>query len=117
MIPRIASSLSGLIAQERKVATTAHNVANVDTDGFKKSRLLLEEGPRGGVSTRSETVNSPGPLAVEQTAAGERLVEQSNVDLAEEMPSLVLARRAYQANVKVVQTEDEMLGALLDIKG
>ena len=117
MISAVSASLSGLSAQQRKVETTAHNVANVETDGFEKTRLTLEEGPQGGVTSRVETVTTPGPLALELTAEGERLVERSNVDLTEEIPSLVLARRAYEADVKVIQTEDEMVGSLLDIKG
>ncbi len=115
-ISGLFSSLSGMAAQERKVAATAHNVANVDTDGFKATRVVLEEAEAGGVVARAGTVDTPGPLALEQTAGGERLVELSNVDLTVEMPALLLARRAYQANVKVAQAGDEMLGTLLDIK-
>ncbi len=117
MISTISTSLSGLVAQQQKVAATAHNVANVETDGFKKTRLTLEEGEQGGVVARAEIVDSPGPVVLEETAEGLQPVEQSNVDLTEEIPSLVVARRAYQANVKVIQTEDEMVGSLLDIKG
>ena len=43
-------------------------------------------------------------------------VEQSNVDLGQELPSLMLSKRYFQANLKIIQTEDEMLGSLLDIK-
>lgn len=37
-------------------------------------------------------------------------LEASNVKLVEEMVNLVVAQRAYEANVKVVQASDEMLG-------
>jgi flagellar hook protein FlgE len=42
--------------------------------------------------------------------------ELSNVDLAVEIPSMLLTRRFFQANIKMIQAGDEMLGSLLDIK-
>ncbi|MBU0728243.1 MAG: flagellar hook protein FlgE [Proteobacteria bacterium] len=44
-------------------------------------------------------------------------LEQSNVELAEELPNLMITKRSFQANLKVLKAEDEMLGSLLDIKG
>ncbi|MFU8818821.1 MAG: flagellar basal body rod C-terminal domain-containing protein [Desulfurivibrio sp.] len=117
MVSGIHSALSGLVALQKKTAATAHNTANVNTDGYKKVRVTLAETtPAGGVAARAEVIDTPGPLVQEQTAAGSELVEQSNVDLAEELPNLMLSRRYYQANLKVVQTENERLGYLLDIK-
>lgn len=37
-------------------------------------------------------------------------LEGSNVRLVEEMVNLMVAQRAYEASVKVVQAADEMLG-------
>ena len=42
--------------------------------------------------------------------------EMSNVDLAVELPSMMLTQRFFQANIKMIQINDEMLGSLLDIK-
>jgi flagellar basal-body rod protein FlgC len=41
--------------------------------------------------------------------------ETSNVDLSEELPNLMIAKRGYQANIKAIQTQEKMLGSLLDI--
>ncbi len=117
MISSINTSLSGLLAQQKKVDATAHNVANVETDGFKKSRVTLNEGENDGVSASVTQIDTPGPMVLEQTGGGEEMVEKSNVELTEEIPDLVVARRSYQANLKVIQTQDEMIGSLLDIKG
>ncbi len=38
------------------------------------------------------------------------VLEESNVDLAEEMTKAIEAQRAYQMSIKVLQTADEMLG-------
>ncbi len=43
-------------------------------------------------------------------------VEGSNVDIAEEMVNTLLAKRMYEANVKVVETSSKMMESLLDIK-
>jgi flagellar basal-body rod protein FlgG len=37
-------------------------------------------------------------------------IEQSNVKLVDEMVNLMMAQRAYEMNVKVIQAADEMLG-------
>jgi len=39
-------------------------------------------------------------------------LEGSNVKMVEEMVNLMIAQRAYEANVKVVQASDEMLGMI-----
>ncbi len=117
MVSGIQAALSGLAALQKKTAATAHNTANIDTDGYKKVRVNLSETtPPGGVEAKTEVVTTPGPLVQEQTASGPELVEQSNVELSEELPNLMLSRRYFQANLKVVQTEDERLGHLLNIK-
>ncbi len=116
MISGIHSALSGLTAIQKKVESNAHNVANIETDGFKKTKVTLHEAEPQGVEAKVEQVNTQGPLVLEQTPKGEELVEKSNVELSEELPSLMLSRRFFQANLKTVQIEEEMLGSLLDIK-
>jgi flagellar hook protein FlgE len=43
--------------------------------------------------------------------------ELSNVDLTEEMTEMIVTQHGYTANLKSIETEDEMLGAALDIVG
>ncbi len=117
MLMGIDSGLSALMAIQTRVQSTANNTANVNTEGFKKTRVTFSEGAGQTVSANVQTVNTPGPLVSEPTQNGEALVEQSNVDLAEELPTMMIDRRAFEANIKMVQTQDEMLGSLLDIKG
>ena len=52
MIHPLDASRSALRAFSQKTNVIANNVANVNTDGFKKSRTTLEEGPTGGVNAR-----------------------------------------------------------------
>jgi hypothetical protein len=49
MISAIHTALSGLTAFAKQIEVVAHNVANVNTDGFKKSKTEFVEIPNGGV--------------------------------------------------------------------
>ena len=116
MINGISTSLSGLTSLQKKNESIANNVANINTDGFKKTRVTLQEEVPQGVTTNTSMVDNPGPLALEQTPEGETLVEKSNVEVSEEIPQQLMTRRLFQANIKTIQVYDEMLGNLLDIK-
>ena len=72
--------------------------------------LYLETARSGAVSTGSPGSNGLGPIV-------SHALEHSNVDLAREITGTLPLQRGYEANLKVIQTEDEMLGNLLDIKG
>ena len=97
------------------MGVAANNVANVNTDGFKKSRATMKEGANGGVEVAVDRVNTPGHRY--QELQGDQLVERetSNVNLEEELPDVMVTKRTYEANLKVLQTRDKMLGSTLDI--
>lgn len=111
----VNSSLSALRAYATKMAVSANNVANWQSEGFKKSRALLLEGPGGSVEVHIDRVNTPGPIV--QDIEDDQYVakEMSNVDLGEEVPQTILTQRGYEANLTMVRVSDEMLGSLLDI--
>ena len=56
-----------------------------------------------------------GPLVPVEEDGKTVLKETSNVELAQEIPQASLTKRYYQANLAVLDEEDEMLGTLLDI--
>ena len=99
------------------MGVTANNIANVNTDEFKKSRAPMKEGANGNVEVEVSKVNTPGHLY--QELDGDQMVakETSNVNLEEEIPNLMVTQRTYEANLKVLQTRDKMLGTTLDILG
>ena len=117
MLSGISLGLSALKAIQTRTQSTANNTANVNTDGFKKTRVTMVEAVPQGVTTNVQRMDTPGPMVYEPTQEGEVLVEKSNVDLTEELPQMLIDRRAFQANIKTIQAQDEMLGSLLDIKG
>jgi flagellar hook protein FlgE len=52
-------------------------------------------------------------MIYEQTNKGMELIEQSNVDIAQELPEMSINAQMYKANLKTLQAADEMLGSLL----
>jgi flagellar hook protein FlgE len=43
-------------------------------------------------------------------------LEQSNVDLAQEFTSMMLAQTGFQANARTIQTSDQMLQELVNMR-
>jgi flagellar basal-body rod protein FlgC len=117
MIPSINSAISALQAYKSKLRVTANNIANANTVDFKKSRATLREGTNSEVKVNIQRVNTPGFRYKEFEE--DQLVEKesSNVNLEEEIPDIIVTQRTYEANLKVLQTQNEMLGSVLDIMG
>ena len=117
MISSVNSTISALQAYKTRLGVTADNIANANTDEFKKSRATLKEGTNGDVQVDITRVNTPGHR--HQEMEGDQLVEKesSNVNLEEEVPEMMITQRTYEANLKVLQTQNRMLGTLLDITG
>ncbi len=107
---------TALDAFGKKVDVTANNIANANTDGFKKSRAILQEGNPSGVIVSISKVDSPG-APIPANDENQEMHEFSNVNIAEEMVNLTTTQHAYQANLKSLKTEDEMLGSLFDSLG
>lgn len=115
MLSAVNSTISALQAYKTQLDVTANNVANINTDNYKKSRVNLKEGKNGDVQATIKQDNTPGLRY--QELEGDRMVEKetSNVDLAEEFPQMMVTQHAYKANMKVLQARDQMLGVTLDI--
>ena len=110
----INTVISSIKAHERKLGVTADNVANVNTNGFKRHRAVLQEGPAGDVrvNVRKDTTPAPeDPLAPDAPDVEKEL---SNVDLVDEMTSLVPTTVGYKVNMKIIRARDEMIVNLLD---
>ena len=93
----ISPSLSALQASGQSVALSANNIANVNTPGYRARSLAQAGGP---------VVASQAPL----------VPGGSNVDPASEALNLETQGLGYQANLKVLKTQDKMLGSALDMQ-
>jgi len=116
MMAGIQSALSGLQAFAAKIGNNAHNVANMNTEKFKKDSVVLSSQSPQGVRATVQPAEAPGPFTAELSDQGYEMVEQSNVDLGEELPDLMLNAHGYRANLKTLQTVDQMMQSLLDTR-
>lgn len=84
---------------------------------FTSPALLTAQGEnlyRSNDNTGEPVAGRPGENGIGTLAQG--FLEGSNVKLVEEMVSLMIAQRAYEASVKVVQASDEMLGMVNNLR-
>lgn len=88
--------LSGLNAAQLRLDSAAHNVANLQTPGFRRQQVLQQAQPEGGVQAE---------IAAERQAGG-----SLEADVVEQRS----AAYSFQANLRTVKVQDEVLGSLLD---
>ena len=77
--------------------------------------------PVGG-NAFAETAESGPPVNAAPGTPGHGEIipgalQSSGTDIAREMVNMILGQRSFEANIKTVQTGDEMLGSILDIVG
>ncbi len=111
----LTATYSSLSVSQHRIRITANNIANVNTDGFKKSQTVLSTVQPHGVKGEVEQVETAGPSALEQTAQGEQSIERSNVDIGVEMVNLLSDQRGYKASLRTLKSANEMVGILLDV--
>src|SRR3546814_190106 len=127
----ISASLSGLMAQSKRLAVSAENIANLRSRGLRQDGPAEQPGaylPKrvqdvttAGGGVRAE-VRAVTPPAVEvyapwyPDADAEGVAAIPNVNLAGELVTQIQAQRAYEANAAALRTQDALLDSLLDIK-
>lgn len=131
MIAGFSASLSGLLAQTKRLAVSADNVANMQSRGHRTDGPAVQPGayvPKlvqdvttagGGVRAAVRPVTPPAvavyaPSNPDADANG--MAALPNVNLAEELVTQIQAQRAYEANAAALRTQDELADSLLDIK-
>ena len=115
MIASVNNNITALTALNKRMGVTADNIANANTAGFKKSRTVFSEGPNGDVKVTINNINTPGLPNPDAEDDPSLAAELSNVDLTEEIPSMIPTQRSYDANLIAIKTQDEMIGTLVDI--
>lgn len=117
MISGVGSTLSALKAFERKLEVAAHNTANLQSDDYKSLSSTISESGSGGIEVTLTRSTAPGPVVIGKGNGSMVEREISNVELGKEISDSLLARRNYEANLRVLSTRDELLGSLLDMVG
>jgi len=101
-----AIGLSGMRAAQQQLGTQAHNIANGQTPNFQRQTVVQTAQVGGGVTT------AVGRETTASSADGTGLSASPVDDLVGQRVSLY----SFAANLKTVQTQDDMLGTLLDTK-
>ncbi len=91
-------ALSGMQSAQTRVAVSAHNVANLLTDGFRPQRVMQTSAPSGGSQASVTTAPSPEPVSLEQ-----EIVDQ------------IVSKTQYAASARVLGVVAEMRGSLFDL--
>ena len=118
-----SGALSGIsVAPDGSVLGLYTNGRSVPVGQIMVAKFRATESlGRAGNNLWVETSDS-GPAAVAPPGAGGRgqvtagSIETSNVDIGEEMVSMIQHQRAFSANSKVIATADEMLSQLMQLK-
>ena len=96
----LSIGLSGIRAAGTRLRSSAHNVANLLTESFRPERVVQQDRAGGGVTASVERAATPQP-----------------VDLAGELVDQQLASLQGKASMRAIDTQLDVLGSLLDIRG
>lgn len=99
MLSTSAIALSGMNAAQTSLQVSAHNIANLGTDGFRRQRVEQSTSAAGGVEASVSRVSQVG--------------NSLETDVVDELQ----AKNSFLANLAVFTTNDRMTGALLDVMG
>ncbi|MDP3464525.1 MAG: hypothetical protein Q8R86_01995 [Sulfuricurvum sp.] len=99
----ISSNVSSILSNQTYMNNNAANVANVNSDGYIPRTTTISETQNGG--TKANTT-----MAIDTSS------KQSQTDLTKEITDQMAIEKITEVNVKAIQTQNEMLGSLLDIK-
>ncbi len=103
-------SLAALNILSTSLQSTAHNFANLNTEGFRIKTQYSEAEFLSGRNFLSgdNTAGNAVPLSDNETAAPQ------TVNVSREVTNLISTERAWEANLASISTTDEMLGFILN---
>ena len=111
MISGINASQAALSTFSKTLSSTAGNIANVNTDGYKGTVATINDDNAGLPQVSLKTPDAPGALLQE----GGVVRETSNVDLAQEMPQMMISQAGYEANIKALEAQNNVLKSTIDM--
>lgn len=109
----VTVSRDGIVSVLQQGQTTPAQVGNIQLANFVNVGGLQSMGENLFTETASSgapTPNTPGTNGTGLLNQG--MVETSNVNVAEELVSMIQAQRAFEMNSKAVTTSDQMLARL-----
>jgi flagellar hook protein FlgE len=112
------TALSAITANSRFFRSTANNVANLETDGFRAEQARFDARAPAGTEFRGLIDDGAvlGASSVDGSEDTGSELTRSNVDVTREITNLVIGSNAYTAAIRVAEAADELLEATIDIK-
>jgi len=99
----IGNSTSSIYAHQDLLNSSAHNIANSNTENFERIETnIVEDSNKNNVTSVSEKIENDHIY--------------SDTDLVKEMTNQIISYQAVGANAVSIQTQNEVSGTLLDIK-
>lgn len=112
----VAISRDGIVSVTLPGATAPTQVGTVQLATFVNVGGLQSMGENLFVETASSGTPTPNTPGLNGTGLlNQGYVETSNVNVAEELVSMIQTQRAYEVNSKVITTSDSMLGRLVQM--
>ncbi len=124
MVSPLSVALSGLAVAAKRVFVSSNNIVNAHSAGdgqagsvFKPLAVVQMSVSPAGVRAATRPI-SPSSFPVfspdHPAADNEGFVQMPNVSLEREIVNLRMAVNSYRANLKVIETANEMTGEVLD---
>jgi len=110
----VTVGVDGTVSVLQPGSGTPSQVGNITLADFVNPTGLDPIGEnqfRESLSSGSPTVGTPGESGVGQVSQG--ALETSNVNVVEEMVSMIETQRAYEMNSKAISTSDQMMQGLI----
>jgi flagellar basal-body rod protein FlgG len=116
-------TLDTVINASGEVLTKLPNQTTYANQGQLQLAIFANEGGLEAIgdnffmeteSSGTPTTGNPNEQAFGKLEQG--ILENSNVDVVEEITRLITAQRAYEMNSKVIQTSDEMMGTVSQMR-
>ena len=128
-------SASGLDAQMKRMNTISSNIANAESQGYKRKDVELTATPDresfGEILQNKVDENTQGVLVtdIREDTKPQRLVykpddpnanadgyiEMPNVNPVQEMANMISAQRSYEANVTAISAATQMANKALEL--
>ena len=109
----LSIAASGISAAQASLETSSHNIANVNTSGFKSQSSINKSLPSGGVQSFVRRVETPGDPQIDPLTG--ETIEGSNVNIVHEMVNLMLSLAAVKSNANTIRIHDEMTDVIVDM--
>ncbi|MDF1750425.1 MAG: flagellar basal-body rod protein FlgG [Alphaproteobacteria bacterium] len=113
----ISINSSGQVLVSLDGVTAPSHIGQLELARFPNDAGLLAIGDNLFLETPasgSATVASPGTAGFGTIQQG--FLETSNVNVVEEITNLITAQRAYEMNSKVIETSDQMMSTLTNLR-